>query len=236
MLGREELCGSDITFEFGRPRLEIREPPEASPKVSKRVRELFARRRVHVHGEWHLWIWICGWEIFQNTKRVGSHRSTSNLDRVVFSLNGQKLVRFSMSNRGNDCHFEFDLGGVLVTHRSPVRADAEADHWQLFEPSGYVLTLRNDGTFSCQRSNRPAGLGSEPVSRSARLRETVADHAPLHGGSLRSVVTYSQRWAATGRCATGLRGWSGHRCARGEDRDRATKAKGQYEVDRPLAQ
>jgi hypothetical protein len=166
--GVKNCVGSDITFEFGEPHLEIREPTAANPKSSKRVRDLFARRWVNVRGDWHLWIWMCSWEILQNGKRIGSNRTLKeNMDRVVYSLNGQKLVHFSMDRRGGECKFEFDLGGVLATHSySKSRSDRESDHWTLFLPSGRVLILRNNGMFSYHRSSRPARAGSwKPVSQ-----------------------------------------------------------------------
>jgi hypothetical protein len=154
--GVKNCVGSDIVFEFGKPHLEIREPRTASPKTSRRVRELFARRLVVVHGEWHLWIDLCHWEIFQKGKRIGSDQTRSDLQRLVDSLSGQKLVRFSIRSRGDDCVFEFDLGGVLVTHAS----GTDYNQWMLFEPSGFVLTLRGDKRFSYHPSNKPSGAGS----------------------------------------------------------------------------
>lgn len=169
--GVKDGVGSAITFEFGEPHLEIREPTQAPRKSSRRVRELLASRSVHVHGQWHLWIWMCSWEIFQTGERVGSSRTRKkSMDRVVYSLNGQKLIRFSINRHGDECRFEFDLGGVLVTHAyTKSRPDRESDHWILFLPPRGVLTLRNDRTFSFHRSNRPAGAGDwKPVSPAVR--------------------------------------------------------------------
>lgn len=149
--GVENCVGSDISFNFGEPHLEIREPIAASPRASRRVREQLARRQVFVHGQWHLLIWLCEWEIFQYGKRLGSHRTRSNMDRLVNSLDGQKLVRFSMDARGSRCKFELDLGGVLVTSRP----EPGHDHWTLIEPSHHVLTLGGDGKYSYHRSNQP---------------------------------------------------------------------------------
>ncbi len=153
--GVKNTIGSVISFDFGRPHLEMREPIVAGPRVSRRVRELLAKRQVFVHGQWHLLIWMCDWEIFQDGKRIGSDKARSNMDRVVRSLEGQKLVRFSIAARGTHCRFEFDLGGVLVT----TRPDADYDHWTLFNQSRHVLTLRGDGRYSYHRSNQPHDAG-----------------------------------------------------------------------------
>lgn len=148
--------GSGIHLELGKPHLDIREPRTADAKASRRVRALLARRLVVVHGDWHLCIDVCEWEIFQQCKRVGSSRSRSaDLQRIVDSMSGQKMVRFLIRSRGDDCVFEFDLGGVLYTHA----AGADYDQWTLFEPSGFCLTLRGDKRFSYLRSNEPCDAG-----------------------------------------------------------------------------
>jgi len=164
--------GSGIHLEFGKPQLEIREPRMADLKASRRVRDLLARRLVVVHGDWHLCIDVCHWEIFQQGKRVGTSRSRSDLQRIVDSLNGQKLTRFSFRLRGTDCVFEFDLGGLLVTHR----LEPEYEQWTLFEPSGHVLTLRGDKRYSYHRSNQPsdAGRGSRFLTNATVRPRVIA--------------------------------------------------------------
>ncbi len=51
--------------------------------------------------------------------------------------------------------FEFDLGGLLLTHLY----NADGDQWQLFEPSGHVLTLRGDKKYSYTLSNQSNDSG-----------------------------------------------------------------------------
>jgi hypothetical protein len=148
--GVKNTIGTALTFEFGRPHLEIREPTTASPRASGRVREHLAMRQVFVHGEWHLCIWICNWEIFQKGKRLGSQGARANMDRLVSTLDGQKLVHFSLSAGGSRCKFEFDLGGVLAT----CRPEPGHDHWYLFDPTRHVLTLDGDGSYSYHRSSQ----------------------------------------------------------------------------------
>ena len=134
--------------------MEIREPREAGREASRRVREHVAQRQVHIKGDWHLIVWLCDWEVFHRGKRLGSNLSRSRLDKAARSLDGQKLIRFSMDARGNVCVFAFDLGGELITHRWG--GDLQ---WQLFEPSRKVLTLRGDKKFSYTRSNLPLDAG-----------------------------------------------------------------------------
>jgi len=89
-----------LVFEFGDPHLVIREPTAARPKASHHIREVLARRGVTVRGQWHLWIWMCNWEVFQKGKRIGSDRARSKLQSIIHSLDGQKLTRFSIRSRG----------------------------------------------------------------------------------------------------------------------------------------
>src|SRR5262245_27099799 len=66
--------GSFLTFEFGEPHIEIREPIDSTSKY-KRVRRLLARRRAFVRGDWHLWIYCCDWKVTQNGKRMARRES-----------------------------------------------------------------------------------------------------------------------------------------------------------------
>ena len=103
--------------------------------------------------------------------RAARQRPTrSNLERVVYTLNGQKLLRFSIDSRGNDCFFEFDLGGMLITRRLP--RWVEHDQWQLFDPSGHVLIVRGDKKYSYARSNQAhdAGPWKPVLLRGSRRR------------------------------------------------------------------
>ena len=74
--------GSFLTFEFGNPSLEIREPRHV-PDASPRARELLARRRVTVVGEWHLWIYCCGWRIACGGEELASWDSDEERIRAA---------------------------------------------------------------------------------------------------------------------------------------------------------
>jgi len=141
--------GSFLTLEFGKPHLEVREPMIANKGVSARVCEGMARRGVFVHGEWHLWIYCCDWEVLSKGKRVGDSSTKRKIWSAVDCLDGQKLTRFSMSPRNVHCIFEFDLGATLKTKAY----DKDSEQWILFEPSHKALTVRADGRYSYKRSN-----------------------------------------------------------------------------------
>ena len=81
--------------------------------------------------------------------RVANNKSSRTHEKGVQELDGQKLLRLSQHSRGLHSTFEFDLGGVLITRPY----DQKSEQWMLFEPSGFVLTLRGDKRFSYHRSN-----------------------------------------------------------------------------------
>jgi hypothetical protein len=145
--------GSFLTLEFGKPRLEFREPVITSKGASLRVREHLARRGVQIHGEWHLWIYCCNWEVSSGRKRIGDSSTKQKVRLAAEFLNGQKLMRFSISTRKADCVFKFDLGATLKTRPY----DSESVQWLLFEPSCKVLSVRADGYYSYVPSGVPEG-------------------------------------------------------------------------------
>jgi hypothetical protein len=51
--------GSFLTLEFGEPHLHIREPWQAGAQASDKLQKHAARRLVSVHGDWHLWVYLC---------------------------------------------------------------------------------------------------------------------------------------------------------------------------------
>src|SRR5580704_3237092 len=107
--------GSFLSLEFGKPHLDIREPTVAGKDASRRVRTLLARRSVFVHGEWHLRIDCCSWEVLSNGRHVGNGSTKVNVRRAADLLSGQKLIQFSFFPREVQCVFEFDLGATLKT-------------------------------------------------------------------------------------------------------------------------
>jgi hypothetical protein len=154
-------------MEFGAPQLEIREPVE-STSDSKRARTLLARRRVHVQGQWHFWIYCCDWSIFDEMgELVGGTTSKRAIDRAARYLDGQALISGSLVTRGMRTILTFDLGATLVT-KPYNRTD---EQWMLYEPEGNVLTIRADKRYSYGLGNRAEGEKSwRPIGvRDAQL-------------------------------------------------------------------
>ncbi len=129
---------SFLTLEFGEPRLEIIEPNEQRRRRS---------RIVTIRGDWHLWIYCCGWDIAQNGKRLAHWESENEaIAKATAQLDGQCLEKLWMEPGTVITHFEFDLGGELRTH--PFDVDRPYEQWMLYEPSGDVLSVRSDNRFS----------------------------------------------------------------------------------------
>jgi len=145
--------GSFLTMEFGKPHLEVREPISIRTRATAKVREQLARRQVYLHGEWHLWIKDCDWEVHCRGKRVGDSSSRAKTRSAADFLNGQRLLRFSILPRKVQSIFVFDLGATLKT----LPYDMSSEQWLLFEPSKKVLVLRADGRYKYTRSKAPVG-------------------------------------------------------------------------------
>jgi hypothetical protein len=140
--------GSFMTMEFGTPSLHIREPRAVSDSASPAVAKNAARRIVTLHGEWHLWIYSCAWQVFTAGKRIGHSNlkgsSKQPIKRAADELDGQKLIHVSVNPRTANTVFEFDLGSRLET--KPY--NETSDQWILFEPNGNIFTLRGNGDCS----------------------------------------------------------------------------------------
>jgi hypothetical protein len=148
--------GSFLTLEFGKPHLEVREPTVATKDCSPRVRKLLARRSIFVHGEWHLRIAYCAWEVLSNGRHVGNGSTKPSMQRAAALLDGQKLIRFSFIPQDRQCEFEFDLGGMLRT----VPYDRKGEQWVLFTPERKALTLRADRRYRYVPADLPNNRGA----------------------------------------------------------------------------
>jgi hypothetical protein len=154
--GVKQGLGSFLTFEFGESHVVVHEPVVASRSASPRVRKALARRIAFARGQWHLWIYCCGWQVLSRGRRLAhSESSDIKIERAADFLNGQKLVRFSISSRKLQCIFEFDLGGILKTRPY----DKKSEQWLLYEPSKKVLLLRADSRYKYVRGNVPENEG-----------------------------------------------------------------------------
>ena len=143
--------GSGITFEFGKPKLQVFKRV-LRPRRKAKIR--YPTRLAYVHGEWGLWIFCCHWEIRQGRRRIGrSDYSEKRIAHACSVLNGQILTAVIVNPRTLNTKFRFDLGGQLRTW--PYKGEA-IEMWNLRCPSGRYFAFRSDGAYSyCPGHTKP---------------------------------------------------------------------------------
>lgn len=146
--------GSFLTFEFGEPSLNISGPFDRGYFISPKIRGRTPRRLAYTSGEWHLSTYLCHWTIRRNGKQLAHSESPRHrIERAANILNGQALTKVMPKDAGRWV-FEFDLGGLLLT--CPYEAPDDDEQWWLFEPTGFVLTVRADGRYSHDPDTTPS--------------------------------------------------------------------------------
>lgn len=103
------------------------------------------------HGEWHLWIYCCYWQITQTGHIFADSESTHDAIQSACSLFvGHSLTHFGIEDEHGVSRLTFASGAELVTQ--PYDAD-HLEQWMLFGPNEEVLTYRADGAFSYGQAN-----------------------------------------------------------------------------------
>jgi hypothetical protein len=140
----------NLSMNFGKPSLHIREPRNTESKLEA-VRRWAARRQVTVRGEWWLWIYCCYWRLTDGELPLATGSSSfRQIERATAQLEGQKLVRVEVEPRTSATCFAFDLGCLLRCRR--FERDTDDELWILYKPSGYVLSVQGNGMFYHQRA------------------------------------------------------------------------------------
>jgi hypothetical protein len=128
--------GSFVTFEFGR------------------------RKKVdgHIHGEWHLWIYLSNWALLHGERQLVD----SDSDRRVISvalrrLEGVALTDVQLDPRDFRTTFVFGNFGLVVSAADYLDDPDKRDHYWLFFMPGEVLRVG------------PAGVSIEPAGIPARV-------------------------------------------------------------------
>ena len=135
----------NLSLNFGKPSLRIREPRGTKSK-SPLVQQIFSQRQVRVRGQWWLWIFCAYWRLsLLNMPPVTGSSSGKHINEAIARLDGQKLTLVDVNSLTGATRFGFDLGGTLECRRF---AQDSADLWTLYEPSGNVLAVQGNGTFS----------------------------------------------------------------------------------------
>ena len=144
----------NLSMNFGRPHLRVREPRETESKF-KRIRDLYARRVVTLRGDWWLWIFCAYWKLSIRGKVAARGSSTpAAIKRALHLLKGQRLASVTIDPRNGRTSLEFDLGASLEVRRFDNSGDS--DMWLLYKPRNRVLSVRGNGTYSHLWGNQPA--------------------------------------------------------------------------------
>jgi hypothetical protein len=137
--------GSILSFEFGSPRLLVREP-FVSTASSARLREAAARRVVKPVGEWNLFVFCCRWRVIAAGQVSADDDSPpARIEAAAQAMDGQRLAAFTLDAVSRQAVFSFDLGASLTTW--PCEPNDE-EQWSLYLPGERVLTYRADGLVS----------------------------------------------------------------------------------------
>ena len=127
--------GAFVTFEFGKPSLEVRAPRPNSKFLSSQ------RGRVLIRGTHHFWIEQCDWRVVDVETVVAASESSREiisgaLNRIAgHTLNGVKIVP-----EFGTCTFSFEHGIRFELERY---ADFESDDpmWHLYCPDSVISYL-----------------------------------------------------------------------------------------------
>lgn len=158
-------CQLNLSLNFGSPHLHVSEPHVSKSRL-RSVRELFARRLVYPRGKWWLWVYLADWQVDAEGRKIATNTSAFKKRTLAANqLNGQKLLAVEITPATGATRFTFDLGGVLSILR---RGRNDDELWLLYKPSGYVLSVRGDGTYChCPGSgtDKRVGVDRRPLPR-----------------------------------------------------------------------
>jgi len=168
-------------MNFGRPRLELRQPRESAAR-SPRVRAHLARRGVHLHGTHWLVVYPGRWRLtLADGLTVRDTSSAQRLDMAVARLSGELLEGIAIHSQTGRTDFFFDLGGhITVRWPRAHAADKEHELWSLHSRSRFVAVFAgggyDTGPLSIAGDNpRPVGTsGWLVVARSRRLERSIS--------------------------------------------------------------
>ena len=131
--------GSFITLEFGVP----------LPRRGKHGR---------THGEWHLWIYMCGWRLEKGNEVLGaSEDPRPKLEAAVKGMEGLALHSVELLRPAWDTIFTFEDQVVLRTFSIYSNSEENDEYWKLFAPDGNILLIGPGTRWSYESAfiNRP---------------------------------------------------------------------------------
>ncbi len=115
--------GSFVTIEFGQKHLSDH----------------------HYHGDWHLWLYQCDWELRSDGRLIAHSESQKHIMQLAIeNLNGTELTDQSFDSQNGLTEFTFDNHLHLPCKPYPDAAPDE-DWWMLFMPDQQVASLSGSG-------------------------------------------------------------------------------------------
>ncbi len=123
--------GSFVTIEFGRKRLYHH----------------------HYHGEWHLWLYLCQWDLRSNDRLLAHSESKRKLMQLAIdNLNGLELRGLTFDSQRMATEFTFD-DNLRLQCKPYTDAAPDEECWMLFMPDGQVARLRGS-ELKCEPMDR----------------------------------------------------------------------------------
>jgi hypothetical protein len=144
--------GSFLTFEFG-PRIKV---------------------DGHVHGRWHLWIYLSNWALFRGDRQLVD----SDADRKLITistrrLEGELLTNIDFNARTKKTTFSFGDFRLVVSPADYLDSPGERDrYWIFFMPDNEVLAV---GPFGIHVEQ---GNGGHPSAGGKKPRTEISNISP----------------------------------------------------------
>jgi hypothetical protein len=128
--------GSFITMEFGKARKKT-----SAGSI--------------IHGEWHLWLYMCNWRIeLPNKILAGSDDSRERIQKVLESATFDKVTDIRVASPSLDLTIQFGSKLKILTFSS---SRNELDQWWLFTRDGNCLAVHGGGKYTYGSENQPRG-------------------------------------------------------------------------------
>jgi hypothetical protein len=117
--------GSFLTFEFG-------------PRI---------KSHGHLHGQWHLWVYLSTWALFHGDRRLADSDSDRKLITVsVRRLEGATLTNMNFDSQSQTTTFFFEDFRLVVSPANYLETpDDRDDFWMFFVPNNEILAVGPSG-------------------------------------------------------------------------------------------
>jgi hypothetical protein len=123
--------GSFITLDFG----ELSE-------VSKRDGSKYLK------GHYHLWIYMCRWKLFNDSKyELNSEQISQDRESILSGFLGGSL---ELIEEGNDCKIYIQVAERKLVLSMDEDAGLDADYFMLFMPNGSIISYSPASKFKLE--------------------------------------------------------------------------------------